>query len=100
MAQKIRLSDPSVLGTVIGLTALVGLLVWGATLLPPDRLATVSAAAAAIILLSVICWFVIQAAAKKINVYDAFIDGAKGGFQTPLGLSGLISFLKLFTHVN
>ncbi len=86
LAQKIRLSDPVVLGTVVGLTGLVGLLVWGATLLDPKTLATVSAAAAAIILLGVICWFVIQAMCKKINVYDAFIDGAKDGFKTAVGI--------------
>ncbi len=85
-AQKIRLSDPVVLGTVVGLTGLVGLLVWGATLLDPKTLSTVSAAAAAIILLGVICWFVIQAMVKKINVYDAFIDGAKDGFKTAVGI--------------
>ena len=86
LAQKIRLSDPVVLGTVVGLTGLVGLLVWGATLLDPKTLSTVSAAAAAIILLGVICWFVIQAMVKKINVYDAFIDGAKDGFKTAVGI--------------
>ena len=86
LAQKIRLSDPVVLGTVVGLTGLVGLLVWGATLLEPKALSTVSAAAAAIILLGVICWFVIQAMVKKINVYDAFIDGAKDGFKTAVGI--------------
>lgn len=86
LAQKIRLSDPVVLGTVVGLTGLVGLLVWGATLLDPKTLSTVSAAAAAIVLLGVICWFVIQAMCKKINVYDAFIDGAKDGFKTAVGI--------------
>ena len=86
VAQKIKLTDKVVLGTLIGLTTLVGLIVWGATLLSPDVLAKVSAAIAAILLLGVICWFVIQAMAKKINVYDAFIDGAKGGFQTAIGI--------------
>jgi len=86
VAQKIKLKDPVVLGTVIGLTALVGLMVWGASMLSPHRLSVLSAAAAAIILLGVICWFVIQALCRKINVYDAFIDGAKGGFQTAIGI--------------
>ena len=38
IAQKIRLKDPVVLGTLIGLTALVGLLVWGASVLEPQTL--------------------------------------------------------------
>lgn len=86
VAQKIKMKDPVVLGTVIGLSALVGLLVWGASMLSPHRLSVLSAAAAAIILLGVICWFVIQALCRKVNVYDAFIDGAKGGFQTAIGI--------------
>jgi len=86
LAQKIRLTDPVVLGTLIGLTALVGLVIWGATRLAPDTLSLVSAAIAAILLLAVICWFIIQAMCKHVNVYDAFIDGAKGGFQTAVGI--------------
>ena len=86
IAQKIRLKDPVVLGTIIGLTALVGLLVWGASRMAPKTLSVVSAAAAAIILLGVICWFIIQATVHKINVYDAFIDGAKDGFKTAIGI--------------
>jgi spore maturation protein SpmB len=52
----------------------------------PETLSVVSAATAAIILLGVICWFIVQAMFKRINVYDAFIDGAKGGFQTAIGI--------------
>ncbi|MBR6017588.1 MAG: hypothetical protein IK073_03085 [Paludibacteraceae bacterium] len=85
-AQRIRMKDPVVLATLIGLTALVALLVWGATLLSPAALGKVSAAIAAILLLGIICWFVLQAAVQKINVYDAFIDGAKGGFQTAISI--------------
>ena len=86
VAQKIRLTDKVVLCTLIGLTALVGLIIWGAARLSPDMLSKVSAAIAAVLLLGVICWFVIQALTKKINVYDAFIDGAKGGFQVAIGI--------------
>jgi spore maturation protein SpmA len=86
MVQKIKLNDPVVLGTIVGLTALVGLMVWGATQLSPHALSVVSAAVAAILLLGVICWFIIQAMSRHINVYDAFIDGAKGGFQTAIGI--------------
>jgi len=86
IAQRIRLKDKVVLGTIIGLTALVGLLVWGATRLSPELLTAASSAVAAILLLGVICWFIIQALCRRINVYDAFIEGAKGGFQTAIGI--------------
>lgn len=86
IAQRIKMKDPVVLSSLIGLTALVGLLVWGATLLDPQTLSKISSAIAAILLLGVICWFIIQAMCNKVNVYDAFIDGAKGGFQTAIGI--------------
>lgn len=86
VSQKIKIVDPIVLGTLIGLTGLVGLLIWGASLLTAETLSIVSAAAAAIILLTIITWFVLQAMIKKINVYDAFIDGAKDGFKTAVGI--------------
>lgn len=86
VSQKIKIVDPIVLGTLIGLTGLVGLLIWVASLLTAETLSIVSAAAAAIILLSIITWFVLQAMIRKINVYDAFIDGAKDGFKTAVGI--------------
>ncbi len=86
IAQRIKLNDPVVLTTIIGFTALIALLVWGASNMDPHTLSIVSAAIAAILLLGVIAWFIIQAIAHKINVYDAFIDGAKGGFQTAIGI--------------
>jgi spore maturation protein SpmA len=86
VSQKIKIVDPIVLGTLIGLTGLVGLLIWGASLLTAETLSIVSAAAAAIILLSIITWFILQAMIRKINVYDAFIDGAKDGFKTAVGI--------------
>ena len=64
----------------------MGALIWGSTFLTQHQLSKASACIAAITLLSVICWFIIQATCKKINVYDAFIDGAKGGFQTAIGI--------------
>lgn len=86
VAQRIRLTDPVVWGTLVGLTGLVVAMVYGATRLSSSQLAHLSSAVAAILLLGVICWFVIQAMVRKVNVYDAFIDGAKGGFQTAVGI--------------
>lgn len=86
VAQHIRLWDKVVLGTIVTLTAIVGLLIWGATMLPQETLSTLSAAIAAILLLGLIGWFVIQGMVKHVNVYEAFIDGAKDGFSTAVGI--------------
>lgn len=86
VAQKIKLWDKVVLGVLFVLTALVVCLLIMAQRLPQKTLTDVSALIAAFILLSVICWFLIQASIKKINAYDAFIDGAKDGFKTAIGI--------------
>lgn len=86
VAQRIRLWDRVVLGVIGGLTALVALLLWGATMLSQEQLTAVSSALAAILLLGVIAWFITQAAIRRVNVYDAFIDGAKDGFHTAISI--------------
>lgn len=86
VAQRIRLWDKVLLSVIGGLTALVGLLLWGAAHLNEQQLTTMSSVVAAVILLGVIAWFVLQAAVRRENVYDAFIDGAKDGFQTAVGI--------------
>ena len=84
--QKIKIWDKVILGTIIGLTAIMVGMLFAARHLPEATLNTVSALIAAIMLLGIVCWFVIQATIKKVNVYDAFIEGAKGGFQTAIGI--------------
>ena len=85
-AQKIKIWDKVVLGVLLVLTTLVVLLLILAQRLPEEQLTTASALTAAIILLSIICWFIIQASIRKVNVYEAFIDGAKDGFKTAIGI--------------
>ena len=84
--QKIKIWDKVIIGTILTLTALMVGMLFAARHLPEETLNTVSALVAAVMLLGVICWFIIQAAVRKVNVYEAFIDGAKGGFQTAIGI--------------
>lgn len=86
IAQKINLFNHVVLGTLGGLTLFVGLVIWGAMSLPQETVAKWSGVLAAVLLLSVIVWFIVAGMVKKLNVYDAFIDGAKDGFQTAIGI--------------
>ena len=86
IAQKINLFHPVVIGTLLGICAFVGLIVLGATLMPRETFSQLSTAVSSCILLGVICWFVIQAMVAKVNVYDAFIEGAKDGFTTAVGI--------------
>ena len=84
--QKINLLDRVLLGTIGGLTVFVGLVIWAAMSLPQEVVSRWSAIIAAVLLLGVIGWLIIAGIVKRINVYDAFIDGAKDGFKTAVGI--------------
>lgn len=78
--QRLRLWDPVVLAWLGGAALLLGaLLAFLATLSAPV-LAQVSSLAGNLLLLTVIVTFLIAGAVRKVPVYEAFIDGAKGGF--------------------
>jgi spore maturation protein SpmB len=64
------------------LSAVVALIIWGFTRLPAVKIGPVSTSAANIILLLVIMGFIISGIRAKINVYEAFVEGAKDGFHT------------------
>ena len=80
--QKINLFQPLLLLTLGGLIASVGVVVWGFGQMDKDTMALVTNVTANVILLGIIVTFIAMGAFKKINVYDAFIEGAKDGFHT------------------
>lgn len=84
--QRIKLLDKVILGTLGGLTLFVGGVIAAAMYFPQETVSKWSAVLAAVLLLGVICWFIIAGVVKKVNVYDAFIEGAKGGFGTAIGI--------------
>ena len=86
LIQRIRLWDKVILGTLGGMTVLVGLVIWAAMYFPQETVSQWSGLLAAVMLLGVICWFMIAGAIKRVNVYDAFIEGAKDGFTTAIGI--------------
>lgn len=86
IVQKINLFNRVVLAYLGGLTLLLGGLVWGVSGADRETVQTLSAAASSIILLAVICGFIILAMRRKVNVYDTFIEGAKDGFKTAVGI--------------
>lgn len=85
LRQRINLLDRVVLGWLGGMTAAVGALVWCFTqYLSRDDIELVSKVVSNLILICVIGGFIIGALWKKVNVYEAFIEGAKNGVQTSL----------------
>lgn len=80
--QRINIFQPVILAWVGALSALIALLVWYLTTLSGDRVQVVSGIIGNGILLAILLLIVLGGLYKKINIFDAFIDGAVGGFQT------------------
>jgi len=82
--QKINLLQKEVLLYLGGITVLLTGIIYGFTLLSASSLNTVSTTAANVILFTIIIVFILIALRKKINIYDSFIEGAKGGFKVAI----------------
>ncbi len=86
MVQRINLINVPVMLTLAVLSVIVGLVGWGANALSREQMGVVSDNVANVILLGIIITFVAAGLRHKVNVYEAFIDGAKGGFKTAVGI--------------
>ena len=85
LRQRINLLHPVVMGWIAGVTAAIaGLVYYFAFFLTKDEIELVSKVTANFLLFGIIFVFIALALYKKVNVYEAFIDGAKGGIETSL----------------
>lgn len=82
IVQKIKLWDKTILAYLLGTTAMVAALIYSLSSLPQEQISVVSKVATNLILFSLIMFFLLLGVRSKINVYEAFIDGAKEGFST------------------
>lgn len=82
MYQKINLFKLPVLVFVGIFAALMAALYFGLKGLPPDQMEATAGLLGGLIIFFIIVLFITYGAIKKLNVYEAFIDGAKEGFQT------------------
>lgn len=80
--QKINLLNKVVLSYLGGLSLVIIGIIWYFSTLDKEAVTRISNLTSNFILFSVIASFIMMAMIKKVNVYDAFIDGAKDGFKT------------------
>jgi spore maturation protein SpmA len=80
--QKINLIQPVILMWVLGISAVIGLLVWFVSTLSALGVNLFSDKLSSGLLLLIFFVIVLGGVYKKINVFDAFVEGAKGGFET------------------
>lgn len=79
--QRINLLQPVIIAWVAGLSVLIGLLVGYLTSLDPVSLQKFSTILSNGLILLVFILFLLGALRKKVNVFESFIEGAKGGFD-------------------
>ena len=79
--QRINLLNRTILLTVGGACVVIAAVIWGFSQLDSE-MNKVSTTVANILLMTIIVGFILSGVRKKVNVYDAFIEGAKDGFTT------------------
>ena len=84
MYQKINLLNRTLMLTFGGMILAVAGVIWGFSVMDKDTMDVVSTTSANIILMTIIVTFILAAMRRKVNVYDAFIEGAKEGFKTAI----------------
>lgn len=82
--QKINLWNKTVVSWLGGIMAAIILIIVGFMQLDQEQMSVVSSVVSNLLLLIIIVGFMAGALYKKVNVYEAFIDGAKDGFSTTL----------------
>ncbi len=82
--QKINLFDKVILAYLGGLTAIICGIIFYFSGLPKEQISSISTLSANFILMLIIVLFITLAFIKKVNVYDAFIEGAKEGFNVAI----------------
>ena len=83
--QRINLLNGIVLSYIGGLTLLIGLMLFY-VVRHPSQGEAVSVIVGGGIMFGIISAFILLAIRKKVNVYESFIDGAKGGFNVAIGI--------------
>ena len=82
--QKINLLNRTLLFTLGAMVLAVAGVIWSFAVMSQETMDIVSKTVANVLLLTIIVMFFFAGVRKKVNVYDAFIEGAKEGFQTAI----------------
>lgn len=80
--QRINLINRTMLITLGSLCTMVAAIIWLFSRMDGETMNTVSTSVANVLLMTIITGFIVAGVRRRVNVYDAFIDGAKEGFGT------------------
>ncbi len=82
LRQGINIFQRTIMSFLLGMCGIIATTTLLFHSMPQEQINIVSSMAANVILFSIICLFILKALRKKINIFEAFIDGAKDGFKT------------------
>ena len=82
--QKINLFQPVILAWILGISVLIAMLVTWLVSLSPQGVSTVSGVMSNGIILLIFLVIIAGGLIKKINVFDSFVEGARGGFDVAI----------------
>lgn len=82
LKQKINIFCKEILSFILAMIVIISGTVYIFNSMPQEKINVVSSLAANIILLSIIVLFIVKGMRRRINIFEAFIDGAKDGFKT------------------
>jgi len=82
--QKIKLFQPIILAWVLGISSVIALLVVYIRSLNSDAIQFFSGSLSSGLILLIFLMIICGALYKKIDLFDAFVEGAKGGFETAI----------------
>ncbi|MEA3443373.1 MAG: nucleoside recognition domain-containing protein [Bacteroidota bacterium] len=82
--QKINLLNKVVLSYLGGLTAIILGIIWYFSTLEKEQITEISTLVSNLMLFSIIILFILLGMRKKVNIYEAFIEGAKDGFSVAI----------------
>lgn len=80
--QKIKLLEPVLISWIVGITAILGGILWYFSSLPKEQIEIQSKVFSNGILFTIIFGFIAAAFRKKVDLFSTFVEGAKGGFET------------------
>ena len=82
--QRLKLHDPVVLAYLLTMTALIGGILWALYGMPPEKVSAIAESSGTFLIFMIILMFLLLGMIRKVNVYEAFIEGAKEGFKVAI----------------
>lgn len=86
LKQGINIFQRAIMGFILTMAGIIAGTILVFQSMPQEKINIISSLAANVILFSIISLFIVKALLRKVNIFEAFIDGAKDGFKTAVSI--------------